>query len=57
MENHGLYDPIINTISPCMSEAHNATLVAPFSQEEYHVALYQMHLGKAPSLGGLNHTF
>ncbi|XP_043816076.1 uncharacterized protein LOC122724611 [Manihot esculenta] len=51
------YERIFELVPPLISDADNADLCAPFSNEEFRDALFQMHLDKAPGPDGLNPTF
>lgn len=44
-------------MDPKLNEDDNATLLAPFTIEEFRKAIFQMHNGKSPGLDGLNPTF
>ncbi|XP_021620613.1 uncharacterized protein LOC110620962 [Manihot esculenta] len=48
---------VFELVSPLISDADNADICAPFLNEEFRAALFQMHPDKAPGPDGLNHAF
>ncbi|MCH79947.1 hypothetical protein A2U01_0000709 [Trifolium medium] len=50
-------DPVLHIISPCINEDDNQMLTAPFTDEEFKAAAFQMHPDKAPGPDGLNPAF
>lgn len=50
----GVYDPVVSIIEPRITQEDNRTLEAPFTIEEFKVALFQMHPDKALGPNGFN---
>ncbi|CAN1729936.1 LINE-1 reverse transcriptase homolog [Linum perenne] len=55
--NGGDLEPVVEAVQPRVTAAHNATLNAPFSDEEFRLACFSMHPDKAPGPDGLNPAF
>lgn len=56
-ENHGLNNPIMDIVQRCVSPYDNARLVAPFTEDEFRIAVLYMHPDKAPGPDGPNPAF
>ncbi|XP_043816606.1 uncharacterized protein LOC122724811 [Manihot esculenta] len=48
---------VFELVPPLISDVNNVDLCAPFSNEEFRAALFQMHPNKAPGPDGLNPAF
>ena len=44
----GCYDPVLSCIESRVTMEDNAFLLAPFTKEEFFIAIKQMHLDKSP---------
>src|SRR3954466_2340792 len=53
----GVYDPVLNLISPRIEENDNNKLIQPLTREEIHAALFSMHPDKSPGPDGFNPAF
>ncbi|XP_073041827.1 uncharacterized protein [Primulina eburnea] len=53
----GTYDPVINSVNRCISEEENNMTTAPFTEDEFRKACFQMHPDKSPGPDGFNPTF
>lgn len=53
----GVYDPVISTVLPRVTNSENALLTEPFTIEEFKKALFQMHPDKSPGPDGFNPVF
>ncbi|KAJ8775358.1 hypothetical protein K2173_023123 [Erythroxylum novogranatense] len=50
-------DEVLRLVKPLVDESANNALIAPFSDEEFRTALFQMDPNKAPGPDGLNPAF
>ncbi|KAJ8773887.1 hypothetical protein K2173_009318 [Erythroxylum novogranatense] len=48
---------VLRLVKPLVDESANNALIAPFSDEEFRTALFQMNPNKAPGPDGLNPVF
>jgi len=48
---------VVDVIRHCITDNHNALLIAPFSREEFRDAIFSMHLDKCPGPDGYNPGF
>jgi hypothetical protein len=55
--NAGVYEPVLDLISQCVSMDDNIMLTTPNTKEELRQALFQMQLDKSPRPDGLNPAF
>lgn len=51
------YEPVISVVDTKLSAENNDLLLAPFSQDEFKAAVFQMHPDKSPGPDGFNPAF
>lgn len=55
--SNGDYPSVTELIEPVVSDSDNDRLLAPFSANEFHRAVFQMRLSKALDPDGMNSPF
>lgn len=51
------YEAVLEAVQPCVSEGDKQLLTAPFNNNQFRTALFQMHPDKSQGPDGLNATF
>ncbi|KAK2365796.1 hypothetical protein QL285_079253 [Trifolium repens] len=55
--NHGAHDPVLQLITPKITDEDNIALTAPITKEELKCSLFEMHPDKSPGPDGFNPAF